>query len=235
MRGSAKTLVLGFFMIAAPAAAQSPPVHLPITEIQPVRPGGRALAVVVSGDGGWATIDQAIGAALADSAVAVIGLDARRYLSTRRTPEAVAADLTEVIRRYLSAWQLDRVLLVGYSRGAVIAPFIANRLPEDLRQRLDLVAMLGLGFHAGWHVGWTDLLRTTTNPADPAVRPEIEALGRSGVPMMCVFGVDEKESLCRDGADLPMRRIGTAGAHHFDGNYRRLVGEMLASVALANR
>lgn len=204
---------------------------VPVHEVPARQPGGRWLALVFSGDGGWAAIDQALAATLADSGVAVVGVDARRYLGTRRTPEEVAGDLAAVVRRYLDLWRLDRLMLVGYSRGAVILPFVAARWPDELRGRVDLVAMLGLGYHAGWHVGLTDLLRSTTNAKDPPVRPEIERLAAAGVPMLCVYGADEAESLCRDAADLPVRRVGTAGAHHFDGDYRRLAGRLLAGLA----
>jgi type IV secretory pathway VirJ component len=225
-----------FFTVVAllavgPALAQGRgATRLPLHEVPAVGPQSRRLAFFISGDGGWAPIDREIAAGLADSGIAVLGLDARAYLGTRRTPDAVAADLAVPIREYLDRWHMDRLVLVGYSRGAVVVPFVATRLPADLKAKLDLVAMLGLGYHAGFHVSLFDLLHTTTNPKDPAVRPELEALGRGGVALMCVFGEDEKESLCRDGTDLPMRRVGRTGAHHFDGDRRALAGEILASL-----
>ncbi len=201
---------------------------LPVHEVPSRGPQSPRLAFLITGDGGWAGIDKAIAATLADSGVAVVALDARSYLGTRRTAERVADDVAVVLRRYLAGWGRERLILIGYSRGATVMPFVANRLPPDLAGRVDLVAMFGLGYHAGFHVGFTDLLRTTTNDKDPPVRPEIEALGRLAVPMLCVYGESEKESLCRDGADLPMERIGKTGAHHFDGDHRALADAILA-------
>ena len=226
-------VVMAFAFVAPGLGAQEPArPKLPLHEVPVV--GGRPtwMALFISGDGGWAGIDKQMAAALADSGVAVVGLDARAYLGTRRTPEQVAADLVGPIREHLDRWHVDRLLLVGYSRGANVVSLVANRLPADLRSRLDLVAMLGLGYYAGFHVSLFDLLRATTNPKDPPIRPEIEALGKSGVAMMCVFGEDEKESLCRDGTDLPMRRVARSGAHHFDGDYRGLADEIMKSLRL---
>jgi type IV secretory pathway VirJ component len=104
---------------------------------------------------------------------------------------------------------------------------VANRLPPDLRARLDLVAMLGLGYHAGFHVGLLDFLHTTSSPRDPPVAPELAAMHAAGLPMLCVFGEDEKESLCRDASDTLLDRVGRSGGHHFDGD-RRALADLIA-------
>jgi type IV secretory pathway VirJ component len=191
---------------------------------------GSTLALILTGDGGWAAIDKDIARALSDSGVPVVGLDSRSYLGTRRTPEEVAADVDRVLRFYLKAWNRRRIILVGYSRGAVIAPFIVNRLPSDLRERISLVAMLGLGLHAGFHVGLFDILSTTTNAKDPPVEPEIRSLASAGVAMLCIYGIEEHESFCRDAPESLMQRIAKAGAHHFDGHHAALAADILAHV-----
>ena len=43
-----------------------------------------------------------------------------------------AGDLARIIRHYLQAWNKKRVVLIGYSLGADVLPFLANRLPEDV-------------------------------------------------------------------------------------------------------
>lgn len=203
---------------------------LPLTEVPGPPSDGRVLGLLLSGDGGWASIDKDIAQALASQGVAVVGLNSRSYLGTRRSPERVAADVDRILRHYLAAWNRERVVLIGYSRGAVILPFIANRLPEDLRARIDLIAMLGLGFHAGFHVSLFDLLSTTTSDKDPPVAPEIEALAKAKIRMLCVYGTDEKESFCRDGPEGWMVKIAKKGAHHFDGDHGALAADILAQL-----
>ena len=203
---------------------------LGLKEVPSSVPGGKTLALVISGDGGWAAIDKDLARTLADSGISVVGLNARAYLGTRRTPEAVAGDVEQVLRHYLTTWDRDRVILVGYSRGANIAPFIVNRLPADLRARIDLVAMLGLGRHAGFHVSLFDLLHTTTSDKDPPVAPEIEALVASNVRMMCIYGLDEPESYCRDAPPGWIAKVIKRGAHHFDGDHAALALDILAQL-----
>ncbi len=215
---------LAFVGITLPAALLAGQV-LPVHEVPAST--GKTVALFVSGDGGWVSFDRDVAAGLAARGVAVIGLDAKAYLSERRTPEQVAEDAAGLLRRYLDRWGRERIALIGYSRGAVIVPFVANRLPADLRSRLDLVAMMGLGYHAGFHVSLLDLLHTTTNPKDPPVAPELEAIHRAGIPMLCVYGVEEEESLCRDAPDSLIERIARAGGHHFSGD-RDALARLLA-------
>ena len=203
---------------------------LDLHEVPSASPGGRTLGLFLSGDGGWAPFDRDVARALADNGISVVGLNSRSYLATRRAPQAVADDAERILRHYLASWSRDRIVLIGYSRGAVIAPFIVNRLPADLRARIDLVAMLGLGYHAGFHVSLFDLLHTTTNAKDPPVAPEIAALAKSEVRMMCIYGVDEAESYCRDAPPGLMTIVKKQGAHHFDGDRAAIAAEILAAL-----
>ncbi len=204
--------------------------NLGLHEVPGAGPRGNTLALLISGDGGWAAIDKDIARTLSDSGISVVGLNAKSYLGTRRTPDEFAATVDRILRHYLEAWGRERIILVGYSRGAVVAPFIVTRLPADLRARIDLVAMLGLGLHAGFHVTLFDLLGTTTNPKDPPVEPEIRQLADAKVPMLCIYGLDERESFCRDAPEGWMTKIARRGAHHFDGNHAALVGDILTQL-----
>ena len=168
-----------------------------------------ALAVMLTGDGGWSRLDRRIADDLAAHGVGVVGLDSRAYLMQERTPDEAAADIARVIRRYASQWSSPRVTLIGYSRGADIAPFIVNRLPADLRQSISLVALLG-----------------PAERADFQFLPELERL--RGTPVLCVYGKDEKESLCRLADSSAVRVDRRSGRHHFDGDYDAIATEILS-------
>lgn len=205
---------------------------LPLVEVRAAIPGDSRIALILSGDGGWAGIDKKLARTLADSGVAVVGVNLRSYLGTERTPEAAAADMSRVLRHYMRLWTRERVIVIGYSRGADIAPFIVNRLPDDLKRRVDLLAMLGLGERAGFHVTLFSFLHTTTNAADFPVLPELELLRRTGIRMLCIFGTQEKESLCRDAQPGLMTSVAKRGAHHFDGDHALLATQILAELAV---
>jgi type IV secretory pathway VirJ component len=167
--------------------------RLPLHEV-PVSHDGRRLAFLITGDGGYAPGDRGIAETFGTRGVPTVALNARDYLGTKRLPDDVARDAAAIMRHYLALWHRDSVILVGYSRGADMAPFIVTRLPADVRDRLSLVAMIGLGERASFEFHWSDLVRDTKRPTDIPVEPEVMKI--HGVRMLCLYGEAEKTSQC---------------------------------------
>jgi type IV secretory pathway VirJ component len=194
--GSAAVMLLS--ALASPAAAQmvsqfSDTVgDLPLTLLP--ASGGNLLAVVLTGDGGWAAGDRSIAAAFVQRDVAVVGLSSPRYLGHGRTPVEASADLARILRYYLAAWHRERAIVVGYSRGADIGPFMVSRLPPDLRGRVALTALLGPGPMASFRVGMLDILRDHTRRGGLPVTPEVAKL--RGIPVLCIFGARDRGAIC---------------------------------------
>lgn len=209
----------------------APVADLPLVEV-PARGAPRALAVVLSGDGGWASLDREVGDALAAAGVGVVGLNSLSYFWTKRTPDGTAADVVRVIRHYADAWRVPRVLLVGYSRGADVLPFVASRLPPDLASKVALVALLGPARTTDFEFHLTDWLGGDDPTAAP-VAPEVAKLG--GLRVLCVQGADESDSLCPTLDEAIARRMTLPGGHHFGGDYGPITERLLAEAGLAGQ
>jgi type IV secretory pathway VirJ component len=210
-------------------ADSSEVLGLPLVEV-PARPSTNAtLAVILSGDGGWAAGDKAMAAALADSGVAVVGLDIPSYLRVKRTPDGAADDLTHLLHHYLDEWHKDRVILVGYSHGADILPFVASRLPRDLRSRVELVAMLGLEPRANFEFHLADIMTEMSHEGDLPVLPEVEKL--RGLPLLCVEGVGEAHSLCSSLSPSLARVESRPGGHRISGSEGRGTADLVLAAA----
>jgi type IV secretory pathway VirJ component len=227
------TLLLASSMARAQGAARTAAdvSDLPLVEVRATGHTG-TLAIFLSGDGGWADIDKQIGQTLAQRGVDVIGFDLRSYLrSGKRDADGTGADVQRVITHYLPLWGDTRIIVAGYSRGADFAPFVATRLSPELRSRLSLIAMFGLQEHASFRYRFSDLWATTTNRKDTPILPELERL--RGTNMLCVYGTQEDESLCRNIDATLVYPVAKVGGHHFDGDYRALTDLILARMALA--
>jgi len=213
------------------AAAQvAQPKDLPLVELRASGARTATLAVILSGDGGWADIDKHIGQTLAERGVDVIGFDDRAYLrGGKRDPDGTARDVGRTAAYYLSAWGDQRLVLIGYSRGADFLPFVANRLAPALRARLALLAMLGLQERASFHYRFSDLWATRSRPSDIPILPELERL--RGTNMLCVYGRDEDESLCRGIDSTLVYPVARPGKHHFDGDYHLLTTIILGRLS----
>jgi type IV secretory pathway VirJ component len=130
------------------------------------------------------------------------------------------------LRYYLAAWQKQRFLLIGYSFGANVLPFLINRLPVDLRDRVDAVALLGLAPATAFEFRLTEWLGITTAQTY-AIAPELSRLGST--PVLCVFGEDETDSLCPT-LSPPIHVQKVPGNHSFDHDYTALVAYIMELV-----
>jgi type IV secretory pathway VirJ component len=193
------------------AVADLPLIELPADKPDTKKP----LVVIFSGDGGWANIDKELSTALQARGFSVVGWNSLRYFWTERTPEATAADLARVIKTYLAKWKLKRAYAVGYSRGADILPFALARLPADPRKALVGAAFLGLSPTADFEFHLSDWLADEDEGLP--VKPELQKL--APLPLLCIYGKDETESLCAKIQDLKhATAIEKSGGHHFDGD-----------------
>ena len=208
-----------------PEVRDLPLVEVPATQAQPQAPDDALFAVLLTGDGGWAGLDQDIAAALAARGVPVVGLNTLKYFWSARTPEAAAADLERVIRRYGAAWKRPQVLLVGYSFGADVLPFLYTRLSPEVRGLVRTVSLLGLSDTASFEFHVSDWIPGGSDAGRPT-KPEIARM--AGTTVLCLYGSDEQDSPCPALSAPGVKAVALSGGHHFDGDYGALAQQILA-------
>jgi type IV secretory pathway VirJ component len=239
--GWIRQFTAGYIKLAAqnPARAAPPPASLsdlPVVEVaaQPVPSSDPApidaaptdvFAIIMSGDGGWAGLDQDVAAALSAKGIPVVGLDSLRYYWTARTPDGLAADTDRLIRYYLAHFGKQRVLLIGYSQGADVLPFAVNRLPAATRSKVALTAVMGMSEHALFEFHLSSWI--SDSDSGPATLPEINRV--SGMPVLCIYGADETDSLCPRLDPKKFTIVKLKGGHHFDGDYGNLAHQILTA------
>jgi type IV secretory pathway VirJ component len=214
---------------AQPVAAQTAPAPAGAAASSNTAAAGTApsdvFAIIMSGDGGWAGIDQDVAAALTAGGIPVVGLDSLRYYWTARTPSGLASDTDRMIRYYLAHFGKRRVLLIGYSQGADVLPFAVNRLPEATRARVALTAVMGMSEHALFEFHLSSWVSDSNS--GPATLPEINRI--TGMPVLCIYGADENDSLCPKLDPSRYIIVKLKGGHHFDGDYANLAHQILAA------
>jgi len=207
------------------AAVPATVADLPLTVVHAAR--GKAspwFGIFLSGDGGWVGIDRGVSVGLAKHGISIVGWNSLKYFWSPRTPQGAAQDLGRVIRHFSSEWGKTRVLLIGFSQGADIVPFMVNRLPAQIRDMVGLTALLGISDNALFelHVGnWLG------NPSRGVpTGPELQHW--SGGPYLCLYGKSDRDAACAEVAGTDGTVIEMPGGHHFGGNYAKIAAEIFS-------
>jgi type IV secretory pathway VirJ component len=192
----------------------------------PAQHSSSRMAIVMSGDGGWRDLDKAIAEKLQTDEISVVGWDSLEYFWHRKTPEQAAADLAAVLDTYSNKWQTNKIALIGYSFGADVMPSLYNRLPQNVKNRVVLISLLGFAHTADWQISAFGWLGAPPTAQVTPVAPEL-----SHIPpklLQCFYGAEEKDTACptlAPGAQITETR----GGHHFGGNYESLEKQILAA------
>lgn len=227
---AAPTAVVQGQMPGAPRPAAGDSIaDLPLRVLPARGAAGSAMVMMVTGDGGWATLDRTVGDSMTAHGLPVVGLNAHRYFSTQRSPAGASRDLERVLRHYMARWGRDRVVLIGYSRGAETLPFMVSRLPADLLAHVAVIALIGPAPNANFKFHFVDLFEDKHRKDDLMTVPEIETL--RGREVLCFYGKKEKASACRDLPAGAATVVELPGGHHFGGKYAEIAARILAAAS----
>jgi type IV secretory pathway VirJ component len=198
-------------------STQGETAGLPLVEVRAPQDDPTTFAIMLSGDGGWAALDRAVSARLAERGISTVGWDSLGYFWKPRSPAEASRDLARVMRHYLSAWHKEQVILIGFSFGAEVLPFMANGLSDNLRPRVELAALLSVGRTALFHFHLSDWLEVGRGKDALPELPQVQAL--DWTRRLCVYGEEDDQSLCPDlvGTGVEVRKM--PGDHHFNEDY----------------
>ena len=219
---------LVLLLLPALRAGAGTAVHLdalPLVEV-PAAPDATgtssdSFAVLISGDGGWASLDRGIARNFALRGVPVVGLDSLRYFWKERSPEQAAHDLAAIMEYYRRHWHRSAAHLVGYSFGADVLPFLVNRLPPEQAAEVRSVTLVAPSELATFEIHVSDWLPGVTTHGLP-VRPE---LARLKPAPLCIHGAGETDAPC---AGLPTASSVQIGSgHHLGGDAAGIVERIL--------
>jgi type IV secretory pathway VirJ component len=207
---------------------------LPLVEVPAApaagNPSSKLFAVLYSGDGGWRDLDRSLAGILAARGISVVGVDVLRYYWRPKTPEVAARDLARIVQHYQKRWGGGQVLLIGYSFGADVLPFMVNRLPASVRADIKLMTLLAPERTTAFEVspaGWVGKASDATIPIEPELK------GLSTIRVQCVYGDDEAQnSLCTTEGAKGWEMVRKPGGHHFDRNYDELANDIMAAAAI---
>lgn len=197
---------------------------LPVIEIASSRSDSSSqLVVFLSGDGGWAAIDKEISRRLTDDGFDIIGFDTLHYFWNERSPEEASGALEALLDRYQ---ERESFVLMGFSLGADVLPFMYSRLPQRMKERVESIILLSPSPMTDFEVTLTDWLPGLAPVGAHSVLDEMKKV--DGPSIACLYGDEEDtESLCPLLSTARTQTVSLPGTHHFNQDYDRVAEVLL--------
>ncbi len=201
---------------------------LPIKLIPSKASGNRPLVFMISGDGGWNSFIQSVSECFAANGMPVVGLDSKKYFWTGQTPENATAAINAAINHYMQQWNRKSYILVGFSFGGCIAPFVASRTPPELREQMEGLYSMSPDERGDFEIHISDMLSLGNSTGKYDVVAEMKKL--KTLQPVCIFGSQESAAVRKKFAEAGMKIITLPGNHHYNENYCGLAGAVIKSI-----
>lgn len=182
------------------------------------------LSFFISGDGGWTSFDQSICEKLAEKGMPVVGLDAQKYFWNEKKPNEVADEISVAVKHYLQLWNKNSFVLLGYSFGACVAPFIANNFSDQVKETLKGVYCFSPDVTGDFEIHIYDMLHLKTKDKYnvPGELKQIKSMNP-----VCIFGSEEDPDLIKDFSATETKVATLPGNHHYNNDFNAIAGIIL--------
>ena len=172
------------------------------------------LILYISGDGGWNKFSSSFMDTMNKKGYPVVGLNAKEYFWHRKDATVTAKDVAYLISACMTTMKLKKVVMIGYSMGADVMPFVVTRCKKEIHDKLKYVVLMSPSATTDFEVHVADILGIG-NASGQSVAAEINKISQ---PILIVFGQNENA--------FPMKAITIKnykvnklpGGHHYDGN-----------------
>jgi type IV secretory pathway VirJ component len=178
----------------------------------------KPLIFYISGDGGFNKFSTSFIQTLNKEGFAVLGLDAKDYFWNKKDPAEAAKAIESAIAQYNRKWKCSSVILIGYSFGADVAPFILTHFSADLYARISHLVLLSPSSKTDFEIHILRMLGWGKD-AGASVPAEINIITR---PVLIIAGDDEKEFPFNSLTLKNKQVVKLPGGHHYDGDVRGL-------------
>ncbi|MCJ8154701.1 virulence factor [Chryseobacterium sp. SSA4.19] len=175
----------------------------------------------LSGDAGFNTFSKSFGENLHALGYDVFALDTKTYFWEKKTPEQTSSDIEDYINHQLKRRKNKKVILIGYSFGADVTPFVYNRFSGDLKNKVQKVFIIGPSKSNDFKIHLKEYFGEEPKGSLQVI-PEINKM--VNIPLMVILSDFEFVNFpykdIKLGNNYQLKHI--AGNHHYSGNTKML-------------
>jgi len=186
----------------------------------------KPLIFYISGDGGFNKFSTSFMQSLNKEGYAVIGLDAKDYFWNKKRPQEAATAIEEVLNGSNKEWKKKNIVLIGYSFGADVSPFMLTHFSAALSNRINHLILLSPSAKTDFEIHVLQMLGWGKD-AGESVPAEINKILK---PVTIIVGDDENEFPFDQVTIKNKRIIKMPGGHHYDGDVDALCKQVIQQI-----
>lgn len=212
-------LLLFFSALAMGVGAQT----LPLKEWD-APTHNKALIFYISGDGGFNRFSNELCTAINKEGFDVAAMDSKSYFWSKKTPAQTAEDISDYLSKKISGRPNQQIILIGYSFGADVLPFVINRLPRNIVDKVKVSFLLASSGSTDFVIHIADLFGSGKRRGMD-VLPEINKISNHRIVIL-----NSSDDKGLDAAKVTIKNHVTEvlpGGHHFDGDIDEIVKVIL--------
>ena len=196
---------------------------MPTADAGPTKPA----IVMLSGDmGNRVGKTPRIAARLHARGYAVVTVNSLTYFSPRRTARQAAGLIETAMVRAMKLGKTDHVVLIGQSFGADMLHAGLAQFPAAARRPIRSVVLVVPGEDIIFRASPIELAGLET--ADQRAYPTASRL--RWMPVTCIYGSEEPDSLCPELQMPNVRRITLPGGHGLHSNYHAIEAAIMPAI-----
>jgi len=157
---------------------------------------------------------------------AVIGLDAKDYFWNKKRPQEAATAIEEVLNGSNKEWKKKNIVLIGYSFGADVSPFMLTHFSAALSNRINHLILLSPSAKTDFEIHVLQMLGWGKD-AGESVPAELNKILQ---PVTIIVGDDENEFPFDQVTIKNKRIIKMPGGHHYDGDVDALCKQVIQQI-----
>jgi len=164
---------------------------------------------------------------VAGSGIPVLTVSSPMLFAAARDRAYVDEAVEQSVRAALEQTHARQLVVIGNSFGADIIGAGLGGLPDELRRRIASVVLMVPGRDIYFHANPTGIFYA--GPTDASPDHTIPLL--RGLPVTCIYGADETDSLCEAPAMASARRVEIDDGHLMLWSHRQLSQALLQAIA----
>ncbi|MEO8821103.1 MAG: AcvB/VirJ family lysyl-phosphatidylglycerol hydrolase [Ginsengibacter sp.] len=215
-------VLLAPFFISSTVQSQ----NLPIKEWA-TNSHDKPLIFYISGDGGLNDFSTSLCEEFYKKGFDVSGLNSRSYFWDKKTPQKTADDINSFLTQKLSGRKNQQIVLVGYSFGADVLPFILNRLSKTIDDKILVSFLMASSGNTDFEIHWSDIFGGNSK-RNMDVVTEINKLTHEKIVILS--GSDDKTLAVNKITLKRFTREMLPGGHHFDGDTQEVARVILNDI-----